>query len=84
MPEKPDFIKPHQKLPRKPMKQSSDKCCTIVRSNVEEQDVEKLYELIWRRFIACQMNPSVYDETTIDVSAGKIIYFRASRADNEI
>ena len=32
-------------------------------------DEETLYKLIWARFIACQMNPSVYDETTIDVVA---------------
>ena len=32
-------------------------------------DQEKLYQLIWSRFIACQMNPSVYDETVIDVVA---------------
>ncbi len=40
-------------------------------------DEEKLYDLIWRRFVACQMNPSIYDETTIDVVAGKYI-LRAS------
>lgn len=33
-------------------------------------DEEKLYDLIRRRFLACQMNPSVYDETTIDVENG--------------
>jgi len=32
-------------------------------------DQEKLYQLIWGRFIACQMNSSVYDETVIDVEA---------------
>jgi DNA topoisomerase-1 len=32
-------------------------------------DTKKLYELIWRRFIACQMATSIYDETTIDVKA---------------
>jgi DNA topoisomerase-1 len=40
-------------------------------------DEEKLYELIWRRFIACQMTASVYDETTIDVAAGNYL-LRAS------
>jgi len=30
---------------------------------------ETLYKLIWARFIACQMNPSLYDETIIDVEA---------------
>ena len=32
-------------------------------------DEKKLYELIWKRFIACQMNPAIYSETAIDVEA---------------
>ncbi|MBI3397401.1 type I DNA topoisomerase [Candidatus Woesebacteria bacterium] len=32
-------------------------------------DNKKLYELIWKRFVSSQMNPSVYDETTIEVVA---------------
>jgi DNA topoisomerase-1 len=31
----------------------------------------KLYELIWRRFVASQMTQSIYDETAIDVKAGQ-------------
>jgi DNA topoisomerase I len=30
---------------------------------------QKLYQLIWRRFIACQMKPAVYDQTVITVAA---------------
>lgn len=30
----------------------------------------KLYELIWNRFIACQMNDARLDQTTIDIIAG--------------
>ncbi|HLH19167.1 MAG TPA: type I DNA topoisomerase [Bryobacteraceae bacterium] len=33
------------------------------------EDEMKLYRLIWNRFVACQMVPAVYDQTTIDVSA---------------
>jgi len=29
-----------------------------------EKDVFRLYELIWNRFIACQMVPAVFDQTT--------------------
>ncbi|MBL7036265.1 type I DNA topoisomerase [Candidatus Microgenomates bacterium] len=36
-------------------------------------DEQKLYDLIRRRFLACQMNPAKYSETSIDVSAGKYI-----------
>ncbi|HET6929066.1 MAG TPA: type I DNA topoisomerase, partial [Candidatus Acidoferrum sp.] len=35
-----------------------------------EDDVFKLYQLIWQRFVASQMLPAVYDQTTIDINAG--------------
>jgi DNA topoisomerase-1 len=33
------------------------------------EDELKLYRLIWMRFIASQMNPALFDQTTIDVNA---------------
>jgi DNA topoisomerase-1 len=33
------------------------------------EDEMKLYRLIWNRIVACQMNPALYDQTAIDVSA---------------
>lgn len=33
-------------------------------------DEFKLYQLIWQRFVASQMNPAVFDQTTIDIGAG--------------
>jgi len=33
------------------------------------EDEMKLYRLIWNRFVASQMRPALYDQTTIDVSA---------------
>jgi DNA topoisomerase-1 len=41
------------------------------------EDELKLYRLIWTRFVASQMNPAVYDQTTVDISA-KDYLFRAS------
>jgi DNA topoisomerase-1 len=35
-----------------------------------ERDAQRLYELIWRQFVACQMTPAKYDATTITVKAG--------------
>ncbi|GEA11274.1 type I DNA topoisomerase [Alteromonas sp. KUL49] len=35
-----------------------------------ERDAQRLYELIWRQFVACQMTPAKYDATTIKVAAG--------------
>ncbi len=42
-----------------------------------EPDMFRLYELIWNRFIACQMKPAVYDQTAADITAGRGL-FRAS------
>ncbi len=35
-----------------------------------ERDAERLYELIWRQFVACQMPPAEYTATTVSVGAG--------------
>jgi DNA topoisomerase-1 len=40
-------------------------------------DELKLYRLIWQRFVASQMNPAVFDQTTIDIRAGRFT-FRAA------
>ena len=34
-----------------------------------EADAKKLYELIWRQFVACQMTPAEYNLTTLTVAA---------------
>ncbi len=40
-------------------------------------DELKLYELIWKRFVSCQMSPAVFDQTTFNISAG-VYDFRAT------
>jgi DNA topoisomerase-1 len=40
-------------------------------------DELKLYDLIWKRFVACQMNSAIFDQTSIDISA-KDYKFRAT------
>src|SRR5712692_3297710 len=42
-----------------------------------EPDMFRLYELIWNRFIACQMKPAIYDQTTAEIEAGRAL-FRAN------
>jgi DNA topoisomerase I len=42
-----------------------------------ERDMFRLYELIWNRFVACQMVPAVYDQTTADIAAARVT-FRAT------
>src|SRR5467141_1104037 len=41
------------------------------------EDLFKLYQLIWQRFVASQMVPAVFDQTTIDIGAGDYT-FRAT------
>ncbi|HZP33221.1 MAG TPA: type I DNA topoisomerase [Candidatus Acidoferrales bacterium] len=40
-------------------------------------DLYKLYQLIWQRFVASQMVPAIFDQTSIDIAAGDYI-FRAT------
>jgi DNA topoisomerase-1 len=46
-------------------------------------DQFKLYDLIWRRFLACQMNPAQYDTTSVKIQAqtslGPAIYKTSGR-----
>lgn len=59
-----------------------------IRPSQPEQEPEKLktklnsnqfkvYDLIWRRFIACQMNQAIFDSIRIEIRAGKYT-FRSS------
>lgn len=38
----------------------------------------KLYELIWNRFVACQMAPARLEQTIVDIEAGPRFLFRTS------
>ncbi|MGE6106282.1 type I DNA topoisomerase [Aeromonas sobria] len=46
---------------------------TLTTADLEgmEQDALRLYDLIWRQFVACQMTPAQYDATTLTVKAGE-------------
>lgn len=50
---------------------------TPSQSNIKENDAEKLYELIWSRYVASQMPQAVFDSTQIDIQGGEHI-FRAN------
>jgi len=41
-------------------------------------DQAKLYELIWKRTMACQMTPAVFDTVAADLKAGQLHTFRAN------
>ncbi|HEX8183506.1 MAG TPA: type I DNA topoisomerase, partial [Blastocatellia bacterium] len=42
------------------------------------KDEHALYRLIWQRFVASQMMPAIFDQTTIDIQAGARYLFRAT------
>jgi len=56
---------------------------TFVEKNPEEvrkylgKDEYRLYELIWKRFVSSQMNPAIYDQTSVDMKVGEA-NFRAT------
>ncbi|MBN2455594.1 MAG: type I DNA topoisomerase [Sedimentisphaerales bacterium] len=71
-------------LPLKPNKYSSKKTAQQAHEAIRPTDVDltppdikqflsdeqfKLYELIWRRFVACQMAPAKWDVTNIKITA---------------
>jgi DNA topoisomerase-1 len=43
----------------------------------------KLYDLVWRRFVACQMAPAKWEQTTLDITAetsiGQCVYHATGR-----
>src|SRR6266850_435797 len=79
LPEKPNFYKSkkdaqeaHEAVrPTDVMRAPED-----VRKYLDE-DLFKLYQLIWQRFVASQMLPAIFDQTTIDINAGDYT-FRAT------
>jgi len=73
LPEKPVFYKTRSKSAQEAHEaiRPTDVNRKTPVANRQPRDEKKLYELIWKRFLACQMNPAVYDETVIEVGAGK-------------
>lgn len=45
----------------------------VNKKDIEDAGQKKLYDLIWKRFLACQMSKAVYDSTTVKVSAGEYL-----------
>ena len=39
-----------------------------------DRDEFRLYDLIWKRFVASQMNPAVFDQTEIDIEAPRTLF----------
>ncbi|MGA8869682.1 MAG: type I DNA topoisomerase [Candidatus Acidiferrales bacterium] len=79
MPEKPNFFKSkkdaqeaHEAIRPTDVARTPES----VRPYLED-DMYKLYQMIWQRFVASQMVPAVFDQTSIDISAADYT-FRAT------
>jgi len=72
LPETPKFYKTTSKVAQEAheaIRPTSVNSKYELQNSRYEREGEMLYKLIWKRFVACQMTASVYDETTIDVLA---------------
>ncbi|AEI74929.1 DNA topoisomerase 1 [Candidatus Moranella endobia PCVAL] len=49
----------------------SDVSALAEQLNNMEAEAQKLYQLIWRQFVACQMKPAQYNYTILTVNAGE-------------
>jgi len=76
LPERPNFFK---------SKSDAQDAHEAIRPTSMEYDPERvkayltpdqysLYRLIWNRFVASQMNPATFEETTVDVTAGDYLF----------
>ena len=87
LPEKPRFFKRTSKLAQEAHEAIRPTDVDLVAGGQWSVNGElagehrKLYDLIWKRFVACQMAACVFDETVIDVEAKGRHPERASRAE---
>ena len=79
LPEKPNFYKSkkgaqdaHEAIRPTDANRTPDQL-----KNYLSADELKLYRLIWQRFVASQMTAAIFDQTTIDIKAGRFT-FRAT------
>ncbi len=51
---------------------SPDKAGAIRRNLKERKNLADIYELIWKRFVASQMKPALYDQTTAEIACARL------------
>ena len=72
VPQKPRFFKKTSKLVQEAheaIRPTDVNSKFQISSSKFEKEGEILYNLIWKRFVACQVEASIFDETIIDVLA---------------
>jgi len=71
LPEKPLFYKTKSKVAQEAHEaiRPTDVNFQFSISNFQDRDEQRLYELIWKRAVACQMAAAVWDSTKLNVQA---------------
>jgi DNA topoisomerase-1 len=71
LPVEPKFYKTKSKVAQEAHEaiRPTDTEQLAVSSERLERDEKKLYELIWKRFVSCQMTEAVYKQTGVDITA---------------
>jgi DNA topoisomerase-1 len=74
LPERPPFYRSRAKVAQEAHEAirptSSQRTPKALREVLPDEQA-RLYELIWRRFIASQMKPAVYNVTTVDIACSR-------------
>ncbi len=80
LPEKPNSYKSakraqdaHEAIRPTAMEHTPERVQAALANHPEGKELVKLYTLIWQRFVASQMSPAVYDQTTIDIARGRAV-----------
>jgi DNA topoisomerase I len=80
LPEQPNTYKTnsraqdaHEAIRPTLMEWNPERLARALENNPEGLELVKLYTLIWQRFVASQMVPALYDQTTVDMDRGKAV-----------
>ena len=61
----------HEAIRPTSLKHTPEMVDAALADHPEARDLTRLYRLIWQRFVASQMVPAVYDQTSVDITRGR-------------
>ncbi|OGY24852.1 MAG: DNA topoisomerase I [Candidatus Woykebacteria bacterium RBG_13_40_7b] len=87
LPVKPNFYKTKSKVAQEAHESIRPTNVRVQTSDSKDQkagisedlgrDHHKLYEMVWKRFVSCQMSNALFEQTSVDIKA-KVYLFRAT------
>jgi len=78
LPEKPNFFASKKAANAQDAHEAIRPTSTLrtpeaLRKHLSEEEY-RLYQLIWQRFVASQMAPAVFDQTTVNIAGGEMVF----------